>query len=121
MKKFLTLSLILRVGLACVFLTNSITAFTDPAEFIDLLSGSVVTGLLPVSVPAFITFVGYHDLLIAVLLLAGWQTTLVAIYATLWITSVTCIIGFITLDGLEHIGYISSALALALRKKLPID
>ena len=120
MKNFFTLSLILRVGLACVFFVNSYSAFVDPSEFIDLISGSFVAGLLPVSVASFITLVGFNDLIVGLLLLSGWRLTLVATYATLWVSGVTLVIGYATLDGIEHLGYIASALVLAIRKRLPM-
>jgi hypothetical protein len=50
-------------------------------------------------------------------LLSGWKTSRVATYATAWITAVVIVIGVNTLDALEHLGFISMALSLALRRK----
>ncbi|MFM2331152.1 MAG: hypothetical protein RLZZ26_659 [Candidatus Parcubacteria bacterium] len=120
MKKLFTFPVIVRFGLACVFLANSLTAFFSPSEFSDLISGSFVAGILSsigLSVSAFITFVGCNDLTVSLLLLSGWKTSRVATYATAWITTVVIVIGVNTLDALEHLGFISMALSLALRGK----
>ena len=117
MKKYFTFPSIVRIGLACVFLANSLTAFLEPSEFQDLISGSFLAGLLPMSVATFVTCIGFHDLLIAVLLFVGWRTSRVAAYASLWLTGVIVIIGVATLDALEHLGFLSMSLALAMRGK----
>jgi hypothetical protein len=117
MKRFLTFPFIIRIGLACVFLANSLTAFLAPSEFQDLISGSFVAGLLPISVASFVTVVGLNDLTVALLLLSGWRTSRVATYATAWITGVVLVIGVISLDALEHLGFIAMAISLATRGK----
>ncbi len=117
MKKFLTFPVIIRIGLACVFLANSLTAFFSPSEFQDLVSNSFVAGLLPISVASFVTFVGFNDLTVALLLLIGWRTSRVAVYATMWLTGVIATIGVFSLDALEHLGFIAMSLSLAMRGK----
>ncbi len=117
MRKFLTFPFLVRIGLACVFLANSLTAFLAPAEFQDLISNSFVAGLLPISVPSFVTFIGYNDLTVAVLLFFGWRTSYVAVYATAWIAGVIVVIGAFSLDALEHLGFIAMAIALAVQKE----
>ena len=120
MKRYLTFPFVIRIGLACVFLANSLTAFFTPSEFQDLVTNSFVAGLLPlvgISVSTFVTLVGCHDMTIALLLFVGWRTAWVAAYATAWFTAVICVIGVVTLDALEHLGFIAMALSLALRKR----
>lgn len=113
MRKFLTFPFLIRIGLACVFLANSLTAFFDPGEFQDLVSGSFVAGLLPISVASFVTGIGFNDLAVAVLLFCGWRTSYVATYATAWLTGVIVVIGALSLDALEHLGFLSMSIALA--------
>ncbi|GEM_PF-1735176 len=119
MKKLLTFPTIIRLGLACVFLANSLAAFLIPSDFQSLVAGSFVAGLLPISVATFVTCVGFNDLIVAFLLLSGWCTSRVATYAALWITAVSFVIGLSTLDSsldvLEHLAFIAMALSLAMR------
>lgn len=117
MNKFLTFPFLIRIGLACVFLANSLTAFLMPGEFQDLISNSFVAGLLPMSVASFVTFIGFNDLAVAALLFLGWRTSRVAAYAAAWLTGVVFIIGAFTLDALEHLGFIAMALTLAARRR----
>ena len=115
MLTFLTFPFVIRIGLACVFLANSLTAFLKPDEFHELVSGSFVAGLLPVGVSTFVTFIGFNDLTVATLLFLGWRTSYVATYATAWLTGVCVVIGVFTLDTLEHLGFIAMSVALAMR------
>ncbi len=114
MNKFLSRSSILRFGLACAFLASSITAFIDPGEFNDLVSGSFLAKALPVSVAAFVTFIGINDLIVALLLFIGWQSRKVAIWAGIWIIGVIFILGVTSLDALEHLAFLAMALAIVL-------
>ncbi len=114
-KRFLTAPSIIRVGLGCVFLANSLTAFFAPGEFQDLVSGSFVAGLLPIPVASFVTCVGFNDLTVAILLFFGWRTRYVALYATGWLASVIAVIGVFSLDALEHLGFLAMSLALLMR------
>lgn len=118
MKRFLTFPFLIRIGLACVFLANSLTAFLTPSEFQDLVSNSFVAGLLPISVASLVTFIGFNDLIVSLLLFSGWRTNRVATYATAWITGVVFVIGAFTLDALEHLGFIAMALALSARREV---
>ena len=113
MKKFLTWSFLIRLGLACVFLTNSLTAFLSPGEFQELVSGSFLAGLLPVSVASFVLFIGINDLVVALLLLSGWRFSKVAIWAALWMVGVILVVGAFSLDALEHLAFLFMAIALA--------
>lgn len=117
MKKYLTFPFSIRIGLACVFLANSLTAFLDPSEFQDLLSGSVVAGLLPVSAATFVTFISFSDLTVAILLFIGWRTSRVAIYATAWLIGVITTVGVFSLEALEHLGFLAMAVALMMREE----
>lgn len=118
MKKYLTFPFLIRVGLACVFLSQSITAFFAPSEFQDLVSQSFVSGLLPVSVPTFVVFIGINDFLVAALLFLGWKTSRVATYATAWLVGVILVIGIVSLDALEHLGFLAMSIALAARRSV---
>ncbi|MES2315819.1 MAG: hypothetical protein V4486_03775 [Patescibacteria group bacterium] len=114
MKKLLSRGFVLRFGLACAFLASSIMAFTAPEEFSDLVSGSFLAKILPVSVAAFVMFIGINDLVVALLLFVGWKTSKVAIWASIWLVGVILVIGVISLDALEHLAFLAIALALAL-------
>ena len=67
MKNLFTFPFIIRIGLACVFLANSLMAFLAPSEFQELVSNSAVVSLLPVSVATFVTFIGFSDGIVALL------------------------------------------------------
>ena len=114
MKKFLSQSFLLRFGLACVFLTNSLTAFFSPDDFKDLISGSFLAKILPISISAFITLIGINDLIVAILLITGWKMKKVAVWASIWIIGVILVIGVWSLDALEHLAFLSLALSIAL-------
>lgn len=118
MKNYLASPFIIRIGLACVFLANSLMAFLEPSEFQDLVSNSFVASLLPVQVSTFVTFIGFNDLAVALLFLLGWQTFRVAMYATLWLTGVIVVVGAFTLNGLEHLAFIAMTLTLAIPEKM---
>jgi len=115
MKRLLTIPFLLRIGLACVFLANSLTAFLAPSEFQELISGSFVTYILPVSAASFVTFIGINDLVVAVLFFLDWCTSRVALYATAWMIGVIAVIGVYSLDALEHLGFLSMTVALMMR------
>ena len=116
MNRYLTFPFLIRAGLACVFLSQSITAFVAPAEFLDLVSNSFVAGLLPVSVATFVTFIGFNDFAVAALLFSGWKTNRVATYASLWLLGVIVVIGVASLDALEHLGFLAMSISLAARR-----
>jgi uncharacterized membrane protein len=114
MSKHLSHSFLLRLGLACAFLANSLTAFFSPEEFKDLVSGSFLVKILPVSVSAFIIFIGINDLVLAILLLVGWKVSKVAIWASIWIIGVILVSGLVSFNALEHVAFLSLAVAIAL-------
>lgn len=115
MKKYLVFPDIIRVGLALVFLANSLMAIFAPGEFQDLISNSFLAGVLPVSVAAFVAFIGISDFIVAVLLISGWRTSRVAAYASVWLVGVISVIGVFSLDALEHLGFFAMAVALSMR------
>ena len=116
MKRSLTFPFLIRIGLACVFLANSLTAFFAPSEFQDLVSNSFVLNIVPVSAATFVAFIGVNDLIVAILLFLGWRTSCVAKYATAWMIGVIAVIGVISLDALEHLGFLSMTVALAVHR-----
>lgn len=116
MKKLLSYPVLIRFGLACIFLANSIIAFTAPAEFTELITGSFVTSIIPLSVASIVTLIGINDMIVTLLLLSGWKSQKVGTWATIWIIAVIFIIGPITLDSLEHLAFLSMAVALASHK-----
>ena len=116
MKKLLSYPVLIRFGLACIFLANSIIAFTLPEEFTDLITGSFVASIVPLSVASIVTLIGINDMIVALLLLSGWKTQKVGTWATVWIIGVIFIIGIISLDSLEHLAFLSMAVALASHK-----
>jgi uncharacterized membrane protein YphA (DoxX/SURF4 family) len=121
MKKYLTYPFLIRIGLACVFLANSLSAFSSPGEFQDMVSGSLLGGILPFSVATFVILIGFNDLLVSLLLFIGWRTKWVATWAVIWIVGVTLVIGASTLenalDVVEHLAFIFMALALVANNK----
>lgn len=117
MKNLFTFPFLIRIGLALVFLANSLIAFLAPSEFQDLVSNSFIAGLLPISVAAFVVCIGFNDLIVSLLLFSGWRTARVAMYATAWITGVIFVIGVFSLDALEHLGFIAMAVTLATARR----
>ncbi len=76
-----------------------------------------MAGLLPVSVASFVTFIGINDFIVAALLSLGWQTSRVAMYASLWLVGVIVVIGVVSLDALEHLGFLTMSVVLATRRR----
>lgn len=118
MRNLLTFPFVIRIGLALVFLANSLTAFLMPSEFQELISNSFVVNILPVSAAAFVTFIGINDFIVAVLLFIGWRASAVAVYATAWLVGVIVVIGAFSLDALEHLGFLAMAVALAMSNEI---
>ncbi len=114
MKKYLSISFLLRFGLACAFLANSLTAFLSPDDFKEIISGSFLAKILPVSLGAFVVFVGVNDLIVALLLLIKWKVSKVAIWASIWIIGVIFVLGIGSIDAMEHVAFLCLALTLVL-------
>ena len=105
---------LIRIGLALIFLAQSITAFSNPSDFSELLSGSLVSHLLPVSVEHFVFFIGINDGIVALCLLFGFDLGLVTIWAGLWIVGVIITKGTsgAYLEALESLGFLFMAVDL---------
>jgi uncharacterized membrane protein len=102
---------VVRVGLACVFLANGLTAFFMPQEFADLLGGSFVSGLLPFPIATAVLLIGVHDTLMALLILWGKYQKYIFGWACVWLVGVMIVVAE-PLDVLEHLGFFAMALAL---------
>lgn len=117
MNKFLNYNFLIRFGLGIIFLANALTAFFAPAEFIELIKGSFLGNILPMSPEAFVPIViGLNDGIVAMLLFSGIATRRVGVWAFVWLIGVMIVIGN-TLDMLEHAGLLFMALALVLDEK----
>ena len=103
---------LIRIGLALVFLANSLTAFLSPAEFIDIINDSFLSGILPITVTHFLVFIGVNDALVAIFLFLNRGKKIIPVWATLWILGAIIIKGF-SLGILEEAGFLFMALALA--------
>lgn len=103
--------IVMRVGLACVFLANGLTAFLEPQEFMDLLGGSFVPSLVPLSVATLVLLVGIHDTLMSLLLVVPKYQKYVFAWAMIWLIGVMIVVAE-PLDILEHLGFFALALAL---------
>ncbi len=111
MKNFLTYQFLIRSGLAIVFFANSLKAFFAPKEFIEIVERAFFAGALPVSAETFVVIIGINDVLVAILLLWGIRTRLVAIWAVLWIIGAT-VTQAALLEALEEVGFLAMAVAL---------
>lgn len=67
------------------------------------------------NVTSFVMFIGFNDLAVATLLFLGWRTSRVAVYAAAWLTGVIFVIGVVSLDALEHLGFIAMAISLMMK------
>lgn len=120
MKKYLTYPHLVRIGLALVFLANSLIAFFTPSEFIELIENSFVANLLPVSTEIFVVFIGINDGIVALLLFFGIATFRAAAWAALWLFGVMVVRGE-PLEILEEAGFLFMAVALTVNNKSRIN
>ncbi len=102
---------VIRIGLALVFLANSLTAFFAPDEFRELVGASFISSLLPISAVTLVLIISINDLLVAILLVSNKLQKYVPLWAMLWLIGVMVVIGE-PLDVLEHLGFFSMALFL---------
>jgi len=107
---------IIRIGLGLVFLANALTAFSAPAELVEIIEKSFVANLLPVSMGLFILLIGVNDALVATLLFLNRGKRSVAIWAVLWILGVMMVRGA-PLEILEESGFLFMAVALAINNQ----
>jgi len=114
------ITVILRFGLAFVFLANSLIGFFNPSEFKEVIERSFFHAVLD-SIPSFIILIGINDLIISVLLFTHLVPKVIYKWATLWLFVVTIVVatsgGWGIVDGLEHLGFISIALVLMLTEE----
>ncbi len=106
-------SLIIRFGLALVFLANAYAAWFAPDEFREILEKSFLSGLGDGGIATFIKLIGISDGLVALLLFLGVRTKAVATYASLWILGIILISRPVDISNiLEHVGFFSMAVFL---------
>ena len=83
MNKFLSYNFLIRFGLGVIFIANALTAFFAPAEFTEIIKNSFVANFLPISPEAFVGIViGFNDAIVGLLLISGFATRRVAVWAT---------------------------------------
>lgn len=107
---------LIRIGLALVFLANSLTAFFAPSEFIELIEKSFLINILPISPALFAVIIGINDALVAILLLFNFGKRWIPIWAALWIIGVMAVKG-VSLETLEESGFLFMALALTINNQ----
>jgi len=117
MKKLLNYHHIIRYGLGLIFIANALVAFFAPNDFIEIIKNSSIVNLLPVSPAIFVgIIIGFNDAIVGLLLIGGFATRRVAIWATIWLVGVMITIGS-PFDILEHIGILFMSVALAIDDK----
>lgn len=103
--------LLLRLGLALVFVSNALIAIVGPGEFKEIIATSFISSWLPLSPSVLVPFIAFNDALVATLLLSGKWLKPVAAWASVWIAGVTVISGP-SLDTLEEVGMLAMPVAL---------
>lgn len=117
MNKFLNYKFLIRFSLGIIFLANALTAFFASAEFVQIIKDSFMANLLPLSPETFAgIIIGFNDLIVGLLLIFGFATHRVAVWAMIWLIGVMAVIGS-PFDVLEHFGLLLLALALILGDK----
>lgn len=107
-------TIILRSGLALVFLAHFYIAIFNPDEFISLINNSFLPHAF-ISTELLVKLIAISDASVAILLLFGFGLKYVSAYATLWILGVLIVSGIKELpDFLEHFGFLSIAVFLFL-------
>lgn len=117
MNKFINYNFLIRFGLGIIFIANALAAFFAPAEFIEVIENSFVANILPISPEVFVgIFIGFNDAIVGLLLISGFATRRVAIWATIWLVGVMITIGN-PFDILEHIRLLFMSVALVFGDK----
>jgi len=96
-----------RLGLASIFLVNSLTAWLAPNEFAELLKNNFLASAF--ASPEFLVrVIGVNDGLLFLLILFGrWRKT-IAIWAALWVITVIYVtISEGVIEFIGHIGILS--------------
>ena len=98
--------LFLRFGIGSFFLTNSITAWTDAGEFVDILGAHPwLTNL--VSTDLLVKIIGVNDAVWFLLLISGKWRKVAAIWGMIWVAGVIYLTGFAWPDVIERLGIIA--------------
>lgn len=107
--------IILRIGLACVFLVNALIAWFSPQEFTDIIESSFLTTLLPtISSSVFVTLILINDSLLALIFFFDLKFIKYAlIWASIYLIGIMLVI-WKPLDSLEHLGFLAMSVALFL-------
>ncbi len=85
-----TLAWIFRIGLAGVFLVNSVVALVDPISFVKLMQGSLIGHFIHSFAP-FTALIAINDGLLGLLILSGrWQSYVLA-WSGIWLLAVTVV------------------------------
>ncbi|MCL5114023.1 MAG: DoxX family membrane protein [Patescibacteria group bacterium] len=112
--------LLLRFGLAFIFLANSLTGLFNPNDFKEIVEKSFFHGVLDLT-PLFIILVGINDLVLSILLFTHFVPKVTYKWATAWLVVVTVVIattgGWGITDSVEHLGFVSIALVLMLTEQ----
>ena len=117
MNKFINYNFLIRFGLGIIFIANALAAFFASAEFIEVIENSFVANILPISPEVFVgIFIGFNDAIVGLLIISGFATRRVAIWATIWLVGVMITIGN-PFDILEHIGLLFMSVALVFGDK----
>ncbi len=109
MKNNINIAFWFRLGLACFFLVNSLSAFFSPSEFAELVQNNSFISSIANS-GFWVTLIGINDGLLFILILLGAWKKSVAIWAGIWIVVVLFVTnagGFEAIDFIEHIGVLS--------------
>ena len=112
--------IILRIGLAVVFISNALMPFLASDDYADLVHNSFLGNILPVNTQTMGIFTAVNDILVACFLVIGKGIRYVAAYASAWIIGVMCVFGSQHyLDVLEHVGFLSIAVYLLIASLRP--
>jgi len=79
---------LLRLGLAGIFLSNSLGAFYDTSSYMDLMRTSLM-GRLIGDLRPWVEFIKYNDLVVGLLILSGLWPKYVWAWAGLWLIIAT--------------------------------
>lgn len=99
-------SILFRIGLGGIFLTNSVTAWFSPDEFRELITSNTVTSHIG-HPDLLIKLIGINDASLFLLILSGKYRKLAAAWGSLWIMTTIYMTGFWTPDFIEHLAILA--------------
>ncbi|MGB3921796.1 MAG: hypothetical protein WBL19_00735 [Minisyncoccia bacterium] len=102
--------LLIQIGLAAVFLANSLTAIFNPEEFIEIIESSFVGVLIPSGISLIIIAVNDGLMTLLILFSRKWRQFILG-WAIIWI-AVVLIATSKPLEILEELAFLFMALAL---------